>query len=120
MVAVECFCKDLAHYTGTLENGKKFDSSRDCNQPFEFNLGEGSVIKGWDIGFATMRIGEHAILVCKPEYAYGSSSAGPSIPPNSTLLFDVELLDYKEKINVSDMTFRQRIDAVGVIMPCDE
>ena len=70
------------------------------------------MIKGWDIGFATMKKGEHAILVCKPEYAYGSSSAGPNIPPNSTLNFDVALLDFEEKIDVSDMTFRQRIDAV--------
>lgn len=70
------------------------------------------MIRAWDIGFASMRVGEHAVLVCKPEYAYGSSGAGENIPPNSTLLFDVELIDYEEKISVRGMTFRQRIDAV--------
>lgn len=102
----------VAHYTGTLENGKKFDSSRDRNEVFKFPLGQGQVIRAWDIGFASMRVGEHAVLVCKPEYAYGSSGAGENIPPNSTLLFDVELIDYEEKISVRGMTFRQRIDAV--------
>ena len=75
-------------------------------------MGEGQVIRAWDIGFASMKIGERAILVCKPEYAYGSTGAGEDIPPNSTLHFDCELVNYEEKISVRGMTFRQRIDAV--------
>ena len=59
-----------------------------------------------------MKIGEHALLICKPEYAYGEAGAGEDIPPNSTLYFDVELIDYVEKISVRGMTFQQRIDAV--------
>lgn len=73
------------------------------------------MIKGWDIGFASMRVGERAILICQPEYGYGAHAAGESIPPNSTLIFDVELLDFEDKVSVRGMTFRQRIDAVNAI-----
>ncbi|XP_066154274.1 FK506-binding protein 59-like [Euwallacea fornicatus] len=83
------------HYTGTLLNGEKFDSSRDRNTPFEFELGKGSVIKGWDIGVASMKKGEQAILTCGPEYAYGALGNLPLIPPDSTLKFDVEVIDWK-------------------------
>ncbi|MGH0189322.1 UNVERIFIED_CONTAM: hypothetical protein FKN15_034756 [Acipenser sinensis] len=77
------------HYTGKLLNGKKFDSSRDRNEPFTFNLGRGQVIKAWDIGVASMKKGEVCQLMCHSEYAYGVSGSPPKIPPKSTLIFEV-------------------------------
>jgi len=85
----------VVHYTGTLEDGSKFDSSHDRGQPFEFPIGMGRVIKGWDEGLSTMKPGGKRKLIIPPELGYGSRNAGP-IPANSTLIFDVELIEIKE------------------------
>lgn len=85
----------VVHYTGMLTNGVTFDSSRERNEPFEFKLGTGQVIKGWDEGFAKLKIGDHAILVIPADLGYGSRGAGGVIPPDATLIFVVELVDVK-------------------------
>jgi len=87
-----------AHYTGTLaSDGSKFDSSRDRGKPFKFTIGQGMVIKGWDEGFASMKVGEKAILKIRSDYGYGDSGSPPKIPAKAELLFDVELLGFAEK-----------------------
>src|SRR5687767_7442124 len=91
----------IVHYTGTLVDGKVFDSSVE-REPFAFRLGKGQVIKGWDEGIAMLRIGDKATLVIPPQMGYGAKGAGDRIPPNSQLIFDVELLDLKTE-SVGDM-----------------
>ncbi|MEK7831376.1 MAG: FKBP-type peptidyl-prolyl cis-trans isomerase [Acidobacteriota bacterium] len=83
------------HYTGTLENGKKFDSSVDRGQPYTFAIGTGGVIKGWDEGVMSMKVGGKRKLIIPSNLGYGTRGSGATIPPNATLLFDVELLDVK-------------------------
>jgi len=87
--------KVTVHYVGTLEDGTKFDSSRDRADKFEFDIGKGSVIKGWDVGVATMKKGEVAEFTIKAEYGYGEHGSPPKIPPNATLIFEIELFDWK-------------------------
>lgn len=100
-----------AHYTGTLESdGSKFDSSRDRGKPFKFTIGQGQVIAGWDQGFASMKVGEKALLKIKSDYGYGASGSPPKIPGGATLIFDVELLGFEEKqLEKWQMTSEQRL-----------
>jgi len=85
----------VVHYTGWLTDGKKFDSSRDRGTPFDFQLGAGQVIAGWDQGVAGMKVGGQRKLVIPADLGYGAAGAPPVIPPGATLVFDVELLDVK-------------------------
>jgi peptidylprolyl isomerase len=101
-----------AHYTGTLAaDGSKFDSSVDRGRPFTFTIGQGQVIKGWDEGFASMKVGEKAILQIQPDYGYGASGSPPKIPANAVLNFDVELLGFEEKKKEKwEMTVDERLE----------
>ena len=85
----------IMNYTGTLTNGVKFDSSHDRNEPFEFKLGAGRVIKGWDEGVAKLHVGDHAILVIPGKLAYGPKGVPNAIPPDATLIFIVEVINVK-------------------------
>ncbi|CAM9237444.1 unnamed protein product [Chrysoparadoxa australica] len=101
-----------AHYTGSIyPSGEVFDSSRDRNKVFEFELGIGRVIKGWDQGFATMKAGEKALLKCRSDYAYGASGSPPKIPGDATLLFEVELLSFgPKKKQAWEMTAEEKLE----------
>lgn len=85
------------NYVGTLQDGTKFDSSIDRGQPFQFTLGQNSVIKGWELGVAGMKVGEKRRLTIPPELAYGERGAGGVIPPNATLIFEINLLGINQK-----------------------
>ncbi|MBS2036909.1 FKBP-type peptidyl-prolyl cis-trans isomerase [bacterium] len=84
------------HYTGTLQNGKKFDSSYDRNEPLTFTMGKGEVIPGWEEGLFGMRMGEKRKIIVPPAMAYGATGDGAVIPPNATLYFTIELLDVQQ------------------------
>ncbi|XP_030068791.1 peptidyl-prolyl cis-trans isomerase FKBP1A [Microcaecilia unicolor] len=85
----------VVHYVGLLEDGRKFDSSRDRGKPFTFKIGQQEVIRGWEEGVSQMSVGQRATLTCTPDYAYGAKGHPGIIPPNATLIFDVELLKLK-------------------------
>ena len=92
----------IVHYTGTLTDGTKFDSSLDRGEPFSFTIGEGEVIEGWEIGVNGMKVGGKRRLVIPPRLAYGEQGAGSDIPPNSTLIFEIELLEVKNTVGTSE------------------
>jgi FKBP-type peptidyl-prolyl cis-trans isomerase len=86
----------LAHYTGKLENGKVFDSSVERGEPLQFRVGQGQVIRCWDEGITQMAKGEKAVLTCPHDYAYGQRGIPGVIPPRATLIFEVELLNFRK------------------------
>ncbi|XP_029286972.1 peptidyl-prolyl cis-trans isomerase FKBP5 isoform X2 [Cottoperca gobio] len=101
------------HYTGKLLSGKKFDCSRDRKEAFTFNVGKGQVLKAWDIGVLSMQRGEVCLLLCKPEYAYGSAGNPDKIPPCSSVVFEMELLKFEGEILTDDSGITRRIKVKG-------
>ena len=97
------------HYTGSLEDGTKFDSSLDRGEPFTFELGAGMVIKGWDEGFTLLHVGDKAILKIPPHLGYGERGAGSSIPPNATIIFEVELLEIMPVIKIEEFDIEGKV-----------
>lgn len=97
-----------AHYHGTLPGGDVFDSSVVKGEPFKFQIGVGAVIKGWDEGMMQLQKGQKATLICPPEYAYGARGFPPVIPPNTTLKFDVEVLDFAMPIRASHILIKHK------------
>ncbi|KAF4070777.1 hypothetical protein AMELA_G00277470 [Ameiurus melas] len=108
----------VVHYIGMLQNGKKFDSSRDRNKPFKFKIGRQEVIKGWEEGVAQMSLGQRAKITCTPDMAYGATGHPGVIPPNATLIFDVELLKL-EDIPLGSCCGTFLIGLVRVVVECD-
>uniref|UniRef100_A0A1A8EYJ8 peptidylprolyl isomerase n=1 Tax=Nothobranchius korthausae TaxID=1143690 RepID=A0A1A8EYJ8_9TELE len=105
--------KVTLHYTGKLLSGKKFDCSRQRKEPFCFNVGKGQVLKAWDIGVLSMQRGEVCTLLCKPEYAYGSAGNPDKIPPNSSVVFEMELLNFEGEVLSEDGGIIRRIKVKG-------
>ncbi|KAK9528932.1 hypothetical protein VZT92_013060 [Zoarces viviparus] len=105
--------KVTVHYTGKLLTGEKFDCSRDRKEAFCFNVGKGQVLKAWDIGVLSMQMGEVCTLLCKPEYAYGSAGNPEKIPPNSSVVFEMELLKCEGEILTDDSGIVRRIKVKG-------
>ncbi|XP_020789713.1 peptidyl-prolyl cis-trans isomerase FKBP5 [Boleophthalmus pectinirostris] len=105
--------KVTVHYTGKLLSGKTFDSSRERKESFSFNVGKGQVLKAWDIGVLSMQRGEVCMLLCKPEYAYGCAGNPDKIPPNSTVIFEMELLNFEGELLTDDGGIMRRIKVKG-------
>ncbi|CAL9704806.1 unnamed protein product [Knipowitschia caucasica] len=105
--------KVTVHYTGKLLTGKTFDSSRERKESFSFNVGKGQVLKAWDIAVLSMQRGEVSMLLCKPEYAYGCAGNPDKIPPNSTVIFEMELLNFEGELLTDDGGIMRRIKLKG-------
>lgn len=111
-------CTVSLHYNGTLVDGTVFDSSVERNEPFEFELGKGRVIKGFEMFIPTMRKGEKSVLTCAPEYGYGPAGSPPKIPANSTLRFEVRKATIELSLMIVVVSIA-RLGRLGVLQKCD-